>query len=195
MAHCLRKRRQGTFHSTRPSGRHLRGGSIRNGAADFDSSLAIHTSGYLQETLCRLQAAHLNWLHRGLSGFADPFSDVRHEVRHAQRPDDRNANSRAYLTRHLPLSAFLTPSGVCSFESSAVLFHPATAHRISITGSGWHRSPRRSQGGRGVYDSPNRCPSPGQIVTQAQQPRQPSEEHRPSMDLTHPIITEARMSS
>ena len=132
------------------SGRHLRGGSIRNGAADFDSSLAIHTSGYLQEMLCRLQAAHLNRLHQGLSGFADPFSDVGHEVRHAQRPDDRNANSRAYLTRHLPLSAFLTPSGVCSFESSAVFFHPATAHRISITGSGWQRSPRHPQGVRGL---------------------------------------------
>jgi hypothetical protein len=43
---CRRKRPQGTFHSTRSSGRHLRGGNIRNGAADFDSSWAIHTSGY-----------------------------------------------------------------------------------------------------------------------------------------------------
>jgi hypothetical protein len=130
-----------------------------------------------------------------LSGFADPFSDVGHEVRHAWRPDDRTANSRAYRTRHLPLSAFLTPSGVCSFESSAVLFHPATAHRISITGSGWHTvhlTHKELQWGLHFT----------QLMSQPRNDRhasatsgQLSEERSPSSGLTHPVSDEAQTSS
>jgi hypothetical protein len=96
----------------------------------------------------RLQAAQMPEPNRDLSGFSDPFNDVRHEVRHAPRPDGRYANSRACLTRHLPLSMFLTSSGVYTFESFASFFHDATAHRISITGLDGNtlRMPTRNKG-------------------------------------------------
>jgi hypothetical protein len=59
-----------------------------------------------------------------LMGFSDPFSDIGNGIRHADTLA-RAANSRACLTRHLPLSTFLTSSGVCTSDPFATLFHAA----------------------------------------------------------------------
>jgi hypothetical protein len=81
------------------------------------------------------------------------------------------ANSRVCLTRHLPLSAFLTPSGVCTFAPCAALFHAATARRISITGAG--RIVSRPPPKRGPQHAPDSTVQLFEVAaTQAQLPGQ-----------------------
>lgn len=100
---------------------------------DFSPPMAAHKDGFRKHD--PLTANRVRVIHRGLSWFSGSFQ--RYQGRSSVRkPANRLSISRVCLTRHLPLSAFLTLAGVCTSEPFAALFHAATTHRISCTGSG-----------------------------------------------------------